>query len=46
MADLLASLGAAGVAYSRIALDKPTLEDYFLKCAGAGALPGRGEEDS
>jgi ABC-2 type transport system ATP-binding protein len=46
LADLLAALGAAGVAYSRIALRKPTLEDYFLKLAGAGAANGRGEEAS
>jgi ABC-type multidrug transport system ATPase subunit len=46
VADLLAALGAAGVAYSRIALRKPTLEDYFLKLAGAGAIRGRGKEAS
>jgi ABC-2 type transport system ATP-binding protein len=48
VADLLAGLGAAGVAYSRIALHKPTLEDYFLKLAGAATLPDRdrGEEAS
>jgi ABC-2 type transport system ATP-binding protein len=40
VADLLATMAAAGVAYSRIALHKPTLEDYFLK------LAGRGEEAS
>jgi ABC-2 type transport system ATP-binding protein len=40
VADLLATIAAAGVTYSRIALRKPTLEDYFLK------LAGRGEEAS
>jgi ABC-2 type transport system ATP-binding protein len=46
VAELLATIGAAGVVYSRIALRKPTLEDYFLKRAGARPLPGRGKEAS
>jgi ABC-2 type transport system ATP-binding protein len=46
VADLLAGLGAAGVEYSRIALHKPTLEDYFLKLAAAGAGSSRGKEAS
>jgi ABC-2 type transport system ATP-binding protein len=33
VAGLLAELAAAGVHYSRITLDKPTLEDYFLMLA-------------
>ena len=45
VADLLAGAAAAGVRYSRIALRKPTLEDYFLKLAGEGIRPGRAEEE-
>jgi hypothetical protein len=37
LADFLASLAAAGVRYRAISLRKPTLEDYFLKLAGAAA---------
>jgi hypothetical protein len=46
VAGLLATVAAVGVTYSRIALRKPTLEDYFLKLAGECSLPGRGEEAS
>jgi ABC-2 type transport system ATP-binding protein len=35
LARFLADLAAAGVRYCEIALRKPTLEDYFLKLAGA-----------
>ena len=37
VADLLAAIAAAGVFYSQISLQKPTLEDYFLKLAGEHA---------
>ena len=33
VAKMLASLGRAGVQYSHIAIEKPTLEDYFLHIA-------------
>jgi ABC-2 type transport system ATP-binding protein len=48
VAELLATIAAAGVTYSRIALRKPTLEDYFLKLAGERCLllSGDGEEAS
>jgi ABC-2 type transport system ATP-binding protein len=41
VAELLAAIGAAGVAYSEISLQKPTLEDYFLKLASLAAAAGR-----
>ena len=44
VADLLSALAAAGVRYSQISLQKPTLEDYFLKLAGQRAGPGRRTE--
>jgi hypothetical protein len=37
IADFLARLAVAGVRYDEIAIRKPTLEDYFLKLAGARA---------
>jgi ABC-2 type transport system ATP-binding protein len=33
IAQLLAGLAAAGVVYSQISIDKPTLEDYFIEVA-------------
>jgi ABC-2 type transport system ATP-binding protein len=44
VADLLSAIAAAGVRYSKIALHKPTLEDYFLKLAAQRALPGLAKE--
>ncbi len=46
IADFLASLAAADVRYSEIAIRKPTLEDYFLKLAAARNEPGPVEEVS
>jgi ABC-2 type transport system ATP-binding protein len=45
VAGLLSAIGAAGVAYSRIALHKPTLEDYFLKLAAARSVAVSGNGD-
>lgn len=37
ISSLLAALAAKGVSYSQISIDKPTLEDYFIKAVkGAG----------
>jgi ABC-2 type transport system ATP-binding protein len=45
VADFLASLAAADVRYSEIAIRKPTLEDYFLKLAAtATARAAAGDE--
>jgi ABC-2 type transport system ATP-binding protein len=46
IADFLAGLAADGVRYREIAIRKPTLEDYFLKLAGAGAAdPDAGRDE-
>ena len=46
VADLLSAIAAAGVLYSQISLQKPTLEDYFLKLAGQRPEPSLRTEAS
>jgi ABC-2 type transport system ATP-binding protein len=45
LAELLSALAAAGVSYSEITLQKPTLEDYFLKLASPRGLPSPHDGD-
>jgi ABC-2 type transport system ATP-binding protein len=46
VAEVLSALAAAGVVYGHITLERPTLEDYFLKLAGAATRAGRETEVS